>query len=179
MSRQATPSAEFPNDNPAMHGGARWVCDAVCGTPVALAPSREDSPSSAFVVFDEDEEIEIVDDLDSTRFSDPATGGEPVPPVDVYERFVGMLHCIAAATDDGAASARLTAALADDVTAKAWRAILLGESDDFAACGSKTLDEWAADLIAQALAAPAKTDLVRRELRSRGVAAFGLVSDTA
>jgi hypothetical protein len=57
----------------------------------------------------------------------------------------------------------------------AWRAILLGTSDDFGACGNAMLDEWAADLVARLLGAPARAAALRRELRSRGVAAFGLV----
>lgn len=57
----------------------------------------------------------------------------------------------------------------------AWRAILSGTSDDFEACGSAMLDEWAADLLARLLGAPARATTLRRELRERGVAAFGLV----
>jgi hypothetical protein len=60
-------------------------------------------------------------------------------------------------------------------TACAWRAILCGKSEDFSACGSRMLDEWAADLVARIIASPAKTEQLRRELRARGVAAFGLV----
>lgn len=58
---------------------------------------------------------------------------------------------------------------------QAWRAMLAGTSDDFAACGNAMLDEWAAELLARLLGAPAKATALRRELRSRGVAAFGLV----
>jgi hypothetical protein len=60
-------------------------------------------------------------------------------------------------------------------TAAAWRAILRGDSEDFSSCGPRMLDEWAADLVACLVAAPAKTERLRRELRTRGVAAFGLV----
>jgi hypothetical protein len=60
-------------------------------------------------------------------------------------------------------------------TAAAWRAVLRGDSEDFSACGTRMLDEWAADLVAGLVAAPTKTDRLRRELRTRGVAAFGLV----
>ncbi len=60
-------------------------------------------------------------------------------------------------------------------TAAAWRAILRGDSEDFSACGTRMLDEWAADLLAGLVAAPARTERLRRELRTRGVAAFGLV----
>jgi hypothetical protein len=54
-----------------------------------------------------------------------------------------------------------------------WRAILGGTSDDFSACGTGMLDEWAADLLARLLGTPARA--LRQELRRRGVAAFGLV----
>jgi hypothetical protein len=57
----------------------------------------------------------------------------------------------------------------------AWQAILRGTSDDFSACGNAMLDEWAAELLARLLGAPSRATSLRRELRSRGVAAFGLV----
>lgn len=57
---------------------------------------------------------------------------------------------------------------------RAWRAILDGTSDDFEACGGAMLDEWAADLLARLLGAPSRATSLRSELRSRGVAAFGL-----
>jgi hypothetical protein len=59
--------------------------------------------------------------------------------------------------------------------ARAWRCVLRGDSDDLSECGSRTLDEWAADLVARLVAAPSKAEQLRRELRKRGVAAFGLV----
>ena len=58
---------------------------------------------------------------------------------------------------------------------RAWRGILLGTSDDFAACGNAMLDEWAADLLARLLGAPSRATALKRDLRSRGVAGFGLV----
>ncbi|MBX3264318.1 MAG: hypothetical protein KF782_31895 [Labilithrix sp.] len=58
----------------------------------------------------------------------------------------------------------------------AWRAILRGTSDDFDACGASMLDEWASDLLARMLAAPASAPSLRQELRTRGVAAFGLAA---
>ena len=57
---------------------------------------------------------------------------------------------------------------------RAWRGILLGTSDDFAACGNAMLDEWAAELLARLLGTPSRATTLKRELRSRGVAAFGL-----
>jgi hypothetical protein len=159
--------AEYPNDNPALHRGVTWVCESVLGAPVAV-PAEIVSAADDF-----DDEIEIVDDLDAPRIEPTALED------DRFSTFVRMLVDIVHTSGDGAAADRLTAALASDPTARAWRAIILSESDDFAACGAKTLDEWAADLVAQALTAPSKTEIVRRELRARGVAAFGLVPDAA
>ena len=56
-------------------------------------------------------------------------------------------------------------------TTSAWRAILRGQSDDFSACPSM-LDEWTSTLLARLLGA--EPPRMRQELRSRGVAAFGL-----
>lgn len=61
-------------------------------------------------------------------------------------------------------------------TTGAWRAILRGTSDDFDACGAAMLDEWASDLLAKLLSSPARAPTLRQELRSRGVAAFGLAA---
>jgi hypothetical protein len=64
-------------------------------------------------------------------------------------------------------------------TTCAWRAILRGTSDDFSACGGAMLDEWASDLLARLLNAPSRLPTLRHELRSRGVAAFGLFEAAA
>jgi hypothetical protein len=56
----------------------------------------------------------------------------------------------------------------------AWRGMVGGESDEFPACGA--LDEWTADVIARALGSATRADVIRRELRRHGVAAFGLVA---
>lgn len=59
--------------------------------------------------------------------------------------------------------------------AAAWCRVLRGESDDISACGAATLDEWAADVLARVLGATGRAAILRRELRSRGIAAFGLL----
>lgn len=61
-------------------------------------------------------------------------------------------------------------------TLAAWRAILRGTSDDFDATGGVMLDEWSAELLARLLGAPARAPIIRRDLRSRGVAAFGIAA---
>jgi hypothetical protein len=64
-------------------------------------------------------------------------------------------------------------------TVRAWQDILRGDGEDLAACGPATLDEWTADLIARVLGNPVLATQLRRELRRRGVAAFGLVAEAA
>jgi hypothetical protein len=168
----------------------------------ALAPEPEPPPSPS-PPLDEDE-IEVVEELDpidldlASTHDDPfATfigtlvdvaieagcdkaaailpalldGGRVLPgvlPASVTEALLesGML----AVTEGG-----LVGGEAFRKTASAWKAILRGDSEDFSSCGTRMLDEWAADLVACIVAAPAKTERLRRELRTRGVAAFGLV----
>ncbi len=60
-----------------------------------------------------------------------------------------------------------------------WQGVLRGESEDFAACGAAMLDEWCAQLLARATGNPSRAEGFRRELRRRGVAAFGLVASAA
>jgi hypothetical protein len=87
-------------------------------------------------------------------------------------------HALSADTARALAEARIldansvTAAFSE--TTRAWRAILRGTSDDLTACGGAMLDEWAADLLARLLGTPTRSTALRRELRNRGVAAFGL-----
>jgi hypothetical protein len=60
-------------------------------------------------------------------------------------------------------------------TLQAWRRVLRGESDDLAACGDATLDEFAAALLA-GFGVSAGPDGLRREVRHRGIAAFGVLT---
>ena len=62
------------------------------------------------------------------------------------------------------------------VKTRAWIGILRGTSDDFGACGNAMLDEWGADLLARLLGAPSRAEALKRDLRSRGIAAFGLAA---
>ncbi len=64
----------------------------------------------------------------------------------------------------------------------AWQGILRGESEDFSLADGgalEPLDEWAADLLARVVGPPARADGIRRDLRRRGIAAFGLVARAA
>jgi hypothetical protein len=63
------------------------------------------------------------------------------------------------------------------VVAQAWREVLDGANGDLSACGSATLDVWGADIAAALLGSPReRTDDIRRALRQRGVAAFGMLA---
>lgn len=128
----------------------------------------------------------------------------PAPPDDAFVSFVTTLEGVAIHADAPHVAALVRALLlesaigpiAEDVRAclregaildargihatfaaasSAWAAILRGTSEDFGACGAMMLDEWAADLLARLLAKPDRTAGLRRELRARGVAAFGIV----
>lgn len=59
--------------------------------------------------------------------------------------------------------------------AEGWGAVLRGTSDDLAACGSSTLDGWGAELLAALLGDLSRSNDLRRELRKKGVAAFGML----
>jgi hypothetical protein len=61
--------------------------------------------------------------------------------------------------------------------AQAWRATLLGEETELVA--TAMLDEWAAHIVASLLQAPQQAETVRRDLRARGIAAFGMLVEAA
>ena len=64
----------------------------------------------------------------------------------------------------------------------AWQGVLRGESEEFSLPDGGALDpldEWAADLVARVVGPPARADVIRRDLRRRGIAAFGLVAEAA
>lgn len=57
---------------------------------------------------------------------------------------------------------------------RAWGGVLR-RTGDFSACGSETLNEWAADLLAAVLGDAQRASAMQYQLRRRGVAAFGMV----
>jgi hypothetical protein len=269
-------TAEFPNDNPALHRGVSWVCLEVTGAcvaireapPVLAAPEHvpvpvpvdvheEDGSTATVTATDVSESAEIpesrisgvvpvgeIQHVDASEEEDEEILVEELPPLDESASIEGVLEAVpsdAIATEILASIApepatelppasddpfmtlvstlvdialaagsphvasvlpalllegRIAHALADDALqalaeaniangtevtpafvaqTHAWRAILRGTSDDFAACGNAMLDEWAAELLARLLGASSRAATLRRELRSHGVAAFGLV----
>ena len=267
-----TLAAEFPNDNPRLHQGARWMPSSTTGPAVAKLPSspaatvlaappeaadpvapaswlevevpppresavvpsasasaREEAPATlaelAAAVFEgegADEEPVVVEELEPLEAEVSLEGAlvaeAPLPAVvaeepsavtgGAFSVFAATLVDVALAAGSPAAAAavpallegRVPAALADEARTllvaggvltedavsgafvarcAAWRAILLGTSDDFGPCGASMLDEFAADLLARAMGALGQTPSLKRELRTRGVAAFGLVDVAA
>jgi hypothetical protein len=193
-------SAEFPNDNPELHDGAIWVCLETCARAVAVVETRVGPETIDALVLDlHAEPITVVatpaddDDACDHDFDDDDGDGDDIEVVDELEPlddgaiaseapfaiFVRTLAEVAVAAGGADAAALVTTALAEEAIARAWRAILNGESEDFAACGQKPLDEWASELVARLVSAPSRAAQLRRELRARGVAAFGLVLDAA
>jgi hypothetical protein len=290
-----TPSAEFPNDNPALHRGAVWVCTRVVGAATAELPEPVSEPDAVTFEVERDEDAErgplaepppprqsgmfpigaflgdeepdhalgdlltaagydhddhdepfVVEELEplgeialegggAESAPAPAAAAEPAPvaepeparepqsapaaasrpgiartalPPPPDDPFVVLVHTLAdvalaegsppvasllpallfegrldrdlpagamrALEDAGAvAGGQPTDAFA--ATTRAWSAILRGTSDDFTACGGAMLDEWAADVLSRLLGAEGRSPALRRELRARGVAAFGLV----
>jgi hypothetical protein len=58
--------------------------------------------------------------------------------------------------------------------ASAWRAVLQGDCSEFA--GADTLDQWATTLLVALLPSELTSKEIRKQLRRRGVAAFGMLA---
>jgi hypothetical protein len=128
---------------------------------------------------DEDPFLEVVDELVFDAVDEGAD--------DAYTVFVAALIDVALGFGaDPVGVDRLRAMLGHtrvdgftaDEGARAWQNVIRGQADDFSHCGSETLDEWASKVVA-AVVANGRTDAIRRELRRRGVAAFGFVAEAA
>jgi hypothetical protein len=191
--------SEFPNDNPALHRGAVWVSTAIGGEVLCELPiSRPELEAAAAApplgeefyepdALDDGEPIEIVDDLGFDEIeSKPAESEAPEDAVapDPFLTLATVVKDVARTFGaDASGTARLDLILGLESSdehaapqAVAWRGILRGESEDYEACGAASLDEWAADVVARVIGGAARADGIRRELRRRGVAAFGLVA---
>ena len=220
--------SEFPNDNPALHGGAIWVgatlgepyCETRQAPTVGEREPATDPTPPVIEADDESDDIEIVDEIaiedpidespapveavvahaEAASEPEAAPGPEPLPAVeataeiDPFALFVQAMEDVARSAGAGDAAmatlamllgrSRLDASATDaDRTlraqALAWQGILRGESEDFSACGGGMLDEWAAALVGHVLQMRERADGFKRDLRRRGVAAFGLVDQAA
>jgi hypothetical protein len=65
-------------------------------------------------------------------------------------------------------------------TVGVWQRVLRGEPADLSECGGAMLDQWTADFVATLVGMPAsRSDDLRRQLRRKGVAAFGMLARAA
>jgi hypothetical protein len=134
---------------------------------------------------DDEGTFEVVEEL---AFEEVVDEGPPVPPLDAFARLACIVEDAAREAGAGPLALRSLRALLGverlegvrtDERASAWRGVLSGESDDLSACGPLALDEWCADLVARAMEDGRQAPRLKRELRARGVAAFGLTLDEA
>jgi hypothetical protein len=169
--------------------------------PLAVEPATDPTPP-VLEADDPADDIEIVDDLDFEDAIDESTPPPHVPEMeketpaqaDVFTTFVAIVEDVARSAGAGEDGMKMLAVLLGRARAGAsaneetqairaqalgWQGILRGESEDFGACGGGMLDEWAASLVARVLGNGERADVLKRELRRRGVAAFGLVDQAA
>lgn len=166
--------AEFPHDNPELFSGPGWLAVEPCGGPKAIAwASQRDLHYGAA-------SVELV--------AVPAAPPEPVAPAELTDcdRLLAAVRSVvpdpAAAADferffrTGSAEAFAPGAT-QALVASGWRGLLTGEHSDLAQCGDCPLDEWVSALVGKRLGYDtAATAGLRRALRKRGVAAFGMLS---
>lgn len=143
---------------------------------------RVDEPR-AEVVLGEDGDSIIEPALESEPSPEPVPASQAVMTAaepDYYAIWVETLRDVASAHGaSGEALAALGEQLASDPVARAWSVAITGGEADFSVCGTQTLDEWSANLIARVAGTPAKLESIRRALRGRGVCAFGLIVEAA
>ncbi len=174
--------AEIEEAPPARSSGIFMIADA----PFEIELEADDDEGivvEEITPFD-DGPIEVV-------ASEPPVEATPVPaaPEDPFMTFVNALVDVAIAQGSPFVASQLPALLVDgrlepgvDVdaavvkTARAWQGILRGTSEDWDAIGGAMLDEWAADLLAHMLGAVDRAQALKRELRARGIAGFGLAA---
>jgi hypothetical protein len=179
-------SAEFPHDNPRIEAGILWpaaalefmestetVAETATPEPATETPSSEEpDPVAVFVLAVT--EVALAHGPDTTAaqieslFHFGTLDTDLLSPTAQAALFEGQ---ILESTEEGV---RPTAAFAN--TRSAWESILRGESGDLSACGEATLDTWTADIVARLVAHPDRAATIRRDLRRRGIAAFGMLS---
>ncbi len=114
--------------------------------------------------------------------------GAPGRVVEILPAMLGLARLDVQSLDENAIDALVSACLlarteggavvrhdAFVAAAQVWRATLLGEDADFSAC-TTMLDEWSANLIATLAGVPNQREALRRDLRARGIAAFGIAA---
>jgi hypothetical protein len=182
-----THSSEFPNANFDLHDGAIWITSGLVGRPKptvrprppVAAPKRQ-APSPSLVVVEPTREVtddfpRLLEAMVSVLLEAGATRAAAgvralLEEGEVDESTFGDVAEGGSLVKNGSRIALTSGGL---TTVRAWRSLLGGESDDLSSCES-TLDAWCADLLS-GLSGKSADDL-RKALRRRGVAAFGLLA---
>ncbi len=194
-------AAEFPHDNPELFSGSAWVVQELCGRarPVAPPTASElyypttESPSEprsepVGAPLPAPEGASDYERFVSTIVSVALESGATRVAAALTKFFRGDALLMGELppgsqaalvregfASDSAGTLRLTSAA--ERTAAAWRRALSGETQDLEGCGDSMLDAWAASFLGACLAHDAAgIDRLRRVLRRRGVAAFGMLA---
>jgi hypothetical protein len=193
---------EFPNDNPDLFTASEYppalpdedldfevvdafeesdfahaVTESILPEPPPAAESHVDGVAVAEEARPEEEAYHETEEEEHPATED-APAQEQVAEAreaSAWQTYVAVMGDVAmafGATHDVARGLALT--LEADAVARAWRVAIEGGEADFTACGSAMLDEYSAGLLAQLTGAAMEP--IRRELRSRGVCAFGLIA---
>jgi hypothetical protein len=188
---------EFPNDNPDL-----WIVrpPPASFVPLLAAPSPEEEEVEVVEFEDSDFTGIEIESIPAPAPPDPfqtfvrtlievaLAAGAPARVVEILPAMLGAARLDVRALDPASIDALVTANLLARgeagmvtrsesllTTAQAWRATLRGEDADLSAC-TTMLDEWSASLIAELAGIPSQREAVRRDLRARGVAAFGMAA---
>lgn len=187
-----THSSEFPNANFDLHDGAIWVTNTIGARPKAIvrpktlrettvpllvvAPAPAVEPVVEATPDSVDDFPRLVDAMMGVLLDAGATRAAAGLRMLLDEGDVDASTLGDIAVGGGALvkqGSRIALSSEGLTTARAWRSLLGGASDDLSSCAS-TLDTWCAELLS-ALSGKSADDL-RKALRSRGVAAFGLLA---
>lgn len=140
------PASATASDEPAVEP----IVEAVAEVAPAPAPAASDDPFMVFVNVLVDVAVEQGSPFVASQLPALLIDGTVVPGVDVDASLLKTAH--------------------------AWQGILRGTSEDWDAIGGAMLDDFAAELLARLLGASDRTQLLKRELRARGIAGFGLAA---
>lgn len=195
-------AAEFPHENTLIDRGVLWIGTALCGaesvaTGAERIEPRDEGEEREERVAPREERVDPRPERAATRDERVETFVRAIAdvarahgPVETAAHVESLFMFGTPAPLDLSPSAR--AALLDGNileatdggvhatawfvrTSSAWQSMLRGEGGNLAECGESTLDDWTADLIARLVAKPGMASTIRRDLRRRGIAAFGML----
>jgi hypothetical protein len=196
-------AAEFPHQNALLNRGVLWIGTALCGAetleearPAALSatpavPAPTPPVNAPAIVPPEPEQGTSAHDARVDHFvraiTEVALAHGPAETAAHVESLFKFGTPAPLELSDPARAALLEGNILEATeggihatawftrTSSAWQRMLRGEAENLAVCGESTLDGWTADLIACLVAKPGMASAIRRDLRRRGIAAFGML----